>query len=628
MKLGSKLSLLPSVMALGAMCCPLAGQNSTKKIRRAPSAAAGKAGTAVPWRRDVETALAEAKKSGKPVFWYVPSVSRSPMDRKPEIDRYMMGGPFSWPSTIELLKEHFVPVNQLGGKDELSKQLELARNKFIEPGYLVLDGDGKALLKVDQLTTFHPQWFEAPLRRIVKQPTERFPSSPAMLPMWEEYRRGEPDKRLKMDAGAAFFQQMSDGVKAEYLWLAGVRRFRAGHRQQAQEVWQHLINELPEQPISWKAALEVEGHGPFVHGFEVYTELPVQVLTDDPHDGSRAPDAVFSEADLWQRSVAFLVSAHDDDGVYRDSTYDFGGTDGLPNVHAAVTCLVGEALLAATSRAKNGELKLSEVLMSRTETLLLQMRENAMRDDWLALSDRDEIIWARAYALRFLRAWQVRRSNDKQAVSAGVRRGVAALIALQPETGAWFHEYGNPFAIATALQALHGAKSQGFDVPQDNIDKGLKALAFNRAGDGAFSYGQTRPGRKPRANLKGAAGRMPLCELGLYLFGASDQEKLLAAVEAGDRHHQLLAAVRKYDDHADSLGYGGFFFWFDMLGRAEAIAELKDEARRGQLAAAQHKLIMELPEFDGCFVDSHELGRCYGTAMALLCFDVLARARR
>jgi hypothetical protein len=37
---------------------------------------------------------------------------------------------------------------------------------------------------------------------------------------------------------------------------------------------------------------------------------------------------------------------------------------------------------------------------------------------------------------------------------------------------------------------------------------------------------------------------------------------------------------------------------------------------------------MELPEFDGCFVDSHELGRCYGTAMALLCFDVLARARR
>ena len=121
---------------------------------------------------------------------------------------------------------------------------------------------------------------------------------------------------------------------------------------------------------------------------------------------------------------------------------------------------------------------------------------------------------------------------------------------------------------------------------------------------------------------------MPLCELGLYLFGASDQDKLLAAVEAGDRHHALLAAVRKYDDHASTLGYGGFFFWFDMLGSAEAIAELKDNAKRKQLAQAQHQLILALPEFDGCFVDSHELGRCYGTAMALLCLDVLARANR
>ena len=34
---------------------------------------------------------------------------------------------------------------------------------------------------------------------------------------------------------------------------------------------------------------------------------------------------------------------------------------------------------------------------------------------------------------------------------------------------------------------------------------------------------------------------------------------------------------------------------------------------------------MALPEIDGCFVDSHEIGRCYGTAMALLC---LARQSR
>ena len=36
------------------------------------------------------------------------------------------------------------------------------------------------------------------------------------------------------------------------------------------------------------------------------------------------------------------------------------------------------------------------------------------------------------------------------------------------------------------------------------------------------------------------------------------------------------------------------------------------------------KLVLDLPEFDGCFVDSHELGRAYGTAMALLCLAALA----
>lgn len=622
------LSLLALATAFVGICAPVSGQNSTKKIRTRPTELAAKAGSAVPWRRDVDTALAEAKKTGKPVFWYVPSVRRSRMDRKPEIDRYMMGGPFSWPSTIELLKEHFIPVKQIGGGDDLSKELQLAHGKFIEPGYVVLDGDGKVRLRVDQITTFHPQWFEAPLRRVVKQPIERFPCSAAVAEHWQAYRSGADRfafvQIVPMKAGEA----VAAGIRPEFFWLTGVRHFRSGQRKEAERVWKYLADNYPRSPWAWKAALEIEGHGPFVHGFEVYGALDDKVVNSDPHDGTRAPVGTFTEQQLWQHSVAFLAGTHDDDGVYRDSTYDFGGTDGLPNVHAAVTCLAGEALLAAMTRAGKGELELSKPLVQKVETLLLKMRENAMQSDWLALSDRDEIIWARAYALRFLRAWQLHRSNDKEAVAPGVRRGVAALIALQPETGAWFHEYGNPFAIATALQALHGAKAQGFDVPQDNLDKGLKALAFNRTGEGAFSYGQTRPGRKPRANLKGAAGRMPLCELGLYLFGASSQEKLLAAVEAGDRHHKLLAAVRKYDDHADRLGYGGFFFWFDMLGRAEAIAELKDDAKRKQLAAAQHKLIMDLPEFDGCFVDSHELGRCYGTAMALLCFDVLARAKR
>jgi hypothetical protein len=58
----------------------------------------------------LEAALAEAKKRQKLVFWYVSTINRSPMDRKTEIDRYSMSGPFFWPPVTSFLNEHFIPV--------------------------------------------------------------------------------------------------------------------------------------------------------------------------------------------------------------------------------------------------------------------------------------------------------------------------------------------------------------------------------------------------------------------------------------------------------------------------------------------------------------------------------------
>lgn len=598
-----------------------ASQNSTRKIRRAPGELAAKAGSAVAWRDSVEGALSEAAKLDKPVFWYVPSVQRSPMDRKPEVDRYMMGGPFSWSSAIVLLNQHFVPVREVA-RGPLARKYGLSRGTYIEPGYLVLDPGGAVLRASQQMTTFHPEALLAPLLKLAGQPQPRFAFDGVQPDTVDAVRAGDWGGVL-----ATLGDQVGESAPPAQQWLRGAALFRTGRRADAVDAWRDLTRSRPKHPLAWKAALEMEGHGPFVHGFEVYGRLPAGAMSGDAV-GSQCPEGVYQEEELWQRSLRFLAGACDEDGVYRDSIYDFGGTDGLPNVYAAVTCLVGEAMLAATARARRGELKLEEGLVARLEALLGRMRENAIRADWLALSDRDEIVWARAYALRFLDAWKRRRSADEAAVAPGIRRGVAALIALQPETGVWFHEYGNPFAIATSLQALYGARAAGFEVPQANIDKGLKALAYNRTEGGAFSYSQTRPGRRPRASEEAAAGRMPLCELALYLFGASDQRKLAAAIEAGERHHGLLAEVRKYDDHANRYGYGGFFFWFDMLGRAEAIAELQDAAQRRRLAGDLYRRVLRLPEVDGCFVDSHELGRSYGTAMALLCFDTLARAAR
>lgn len=611
----------------------LAAQNSTRKIRREPSEQAARVGSAVRWHASLADALRASKDSGKPVFWFVPSVAGSPMDRKPEIDRYLRGGPFSWPSTVDLLNAHFECVDAVA-EGELQVEYGLRRNEFIEPGYLLLDAAGAVTQKVDQVTTLHPQWFEAPLRRAVGQPSERFVCDALVHDAWQLYRGGDfagvpAAVEALLSPARSPFRETDHLAIAQARWLLGCALFRRGDVAAARAQWTELAQmtvakDQTPSPLIAKAALELEGHGPFVHGFEDYLTLPAAVLRADPQDGSRAPAGVYDEAQLWQRCVQFLLGAHDGDGVYRDSTYDFGGTDSLPNVHAAVTCLAGMALLIADDKLRAGELELPAPQRARLGELLASIRRNAEAQTWLALSDQDEILWARAYALRFLAAWHARRPDDAAASRPALQNAAGALLALQPQTGVWFHEYGNPFAIATALQALHEAKGAGIDVDQQKIDRGLRALAQNRTAQGAFTYSHTRRGQ-PRASIEGAAGRMPLCELALHLFGASDQERLAAAIAAGFTHHGKLAAVRKYDDHADRLGYGGFFFWFDMLGRVEAVLQLQDAAARAQHLGAMRELVLLLPEFDGCFVDSHELGRVYGTAMALLCLDRCGR---
>ena len=112
---------------------------------------------------------------------------------------------------------------------------------------------------------------------------------------------------------------------------------------------------------------------------------------------------------------------------------------------------------------------------------------------------------------------------------------------------------------------------------------------------------------------------MPACELALLVAGHSDQERLRKALDTSFKHHGLLEAVRKYDDHSDRYGNGGFFFWYDMYGRTEAIKNVKNDNARESYREKMRRLVLELPETDGGFVDSHELGKTYGTAMGLIC---------
>jgi hypothetical protein len=561
-------------------------QNSGKKLRSSPSELASKAGSAVEWRTDLKSALEEAEREKKPVFWYLPTIRRSPMDRKVEVDRYMMAGPFSWPRVTALLNEHFIPVRMVAGKEECEAH-GLKPLVFVEPGWIVLDQAGEELGREHQITTFHPGRFIEPLAQLCEETNAALDGLPGS----------------KSDPATA-------------LWLSGVKHWISQAEEEARADWTKLTEAHPDHPLAWKAAMELEGHGPFVHAFETYAKLSPEALAPSA-DGTTALAGAYSEEQLWERSVAFLLGSQRSHGGWEDSTYDFGGTDGLPNVFVSVSSICTIGLLEHAARLDKPDPAVEAALKRALEYICDESKINRQ--------DTDEQFWAHAYLARALSRWIELRPADKERVTPTLERATADLISTQGKSGAWAHEYSNPFVTSDALVALSAAKQVGV-IPEDlpvAIERGVASLLICRTAEGAYSYNQPRRG-KARAAVEGSVGRTPRGELALMLWSPEDSIGLEKAVALSFDNEEHLLPAQKYDDHTSSYAYGGFFFYYDLLARTEAIAALAKSDARQLSADRQHAQLMSLPEFDGAFMDSHEIGRCYGTGMALWCLATLS----
>ena len=580
--------------------------NSMRKIRVEPGPQAARIGSAVKWQPDLEAALAESKSTGKPIFWYVPTLRGSFMDRTDSIDRYMLAGPFSWPDIITVLNENFVPVKATP-KQKQQEKFELQPYVFIEPGFVILDSKGELVRKVDRLTTLHPQWFRALLTGFVDQPSPLADKSRELTQLWKQFSAGDY-------ANMKFSLAESSTSRTEELLLAGMVDFRLGKHETAKAKWQSAATTEPDSPLAWKAAAEAEGFGPFVRGFEVHDDLPAGALSAGRTSaGSAAPAGVYDAPALWQRGVEFLLGMQNENGAWTDCDYDFGGTDSLPNVHVAVTSIAGMALLEYQS-----QLPADSPLAEQVESAITRAADFVANDGNLNLSDRDELLWAYAYRIRFLS----RMTQRDPKYLASLQGAVKLLAALQNESGGWFHEYENPFVTASALLAFFEAATVGAPTSTESLERGLQSLRHDRFDNGAFPYSSVPRGRDLPTGTDGhvaqSAGRMPLCELALWTGKKSDDQALANAVQQSlDLNIHLMRAL-KYDDHTSNMAYGGFFFWYDLQSRSEAISKISEKNLKAKFYQAQRELVLSLPEIDGCFVDSHELGRVYGTAMALL----------
>lgn len=546
---------------------------------RKPSAA--RDAELVRWETSLEEALGKARAQKKLVCWYVGSVHRSPMDKWWALDNYARLALLSDPRVAGVLNGRFIPLRGRAGSEV--KVQGIGPLKFIEPGFVFLNADGEIVHRADRINTFNVDWMLHLLRSVLQE--KEPPEDDSNDPVDQGLRHLRTGRFAEARERFEFALKKETRRQNEALWYLGACRLLLNDERGACEEWGKIRG---DDPWARKAAAELAGQGPLAYGYESLERPPEEVFRTRP-TGTEG-----SWKDAVKRGVEWLLRYQRSNGSWTDSRYDFGGADDLPNVYAAVTALAALALWEHRDTAPE-----------RIDRAIEKAEAYLFNEENLARNARDELIWAHVYRLYYFARRKGPRYTDK------MNEIVASVAKLQNGKGQWYHEYPAPFTTASVLCALRLARDAGANVPDDLVRRGLSALKESRDKNGIFAYNFGRRG----GAVEGGAGRMPLCEMALVAWRESDDAALRAAVDAFFAHKAKLDAVRKYDDHADAWGNGGFFVWYDVYEATRALKLLSGtEAQRKRLL----DWTLSVQEFDGSWVDSHELGKSYGTAMALL----------
>lgn len=321
------------------------------------------------------------------------------------------------------------------------------------------------------------------------------------------------------------------------------------------------------------------------------------------------PDEPFSEAEIIDNCVRALLAAQRSHGGWTDSRYAYCPDARItPNVWVAITAICCQAL--QRHRDQFAEPELIDDALQRGEAYMLDPNQ--------LNRGRNEDVYADSYRLLYLsHRWQAATTDAQRArTSKAMATIVAAARTRQKTGGFWAHEYSNAFCTAAMVEGLLAAKSTGVAIPDDMLSQAATALVSARSTDGSYSYGGAARGKPSPANLKNASPRMPMCEAALFALGASDQDRLLFAFDNFWQHYGAIEGVRHTDFHSDGQ-IAGFMFLHSLYHTSEAIRLLPEERAKPERQKLRERLL-QYPEIDGTFLDSEELGRSYGTAMALL----------
>jgi tetratricopeptide (TPR) repeat protein len=573
---------------------------------------ADRCGSQIEWRRTLEQGLEDARRLDRLVLWHIPTILKSPMDKKRALDAYMRASVWTDPRVVRFVQERCVPV-RVSARGESVDRYDLKPLRFVEPGFLVLKPDGEVVHRIDRISTFSAPFilhvlreaFSRAGRPVEDRPAERSERLRSMgrsaeaLKLLDENSPSAERAQCLLGLGrwAEALEAAGTDGSDEALFAKGVALFFLRREDEAVAAWRALAKNSPDSPWGWRAAMELSPDGPIRHGFDPVVDLPVEAFSPLPQNTERTrapPDPI-------RPAVAFLLRHQRSSGAWLDSRYDFGGDDSLPNVYTAITALCAAALV-----------EWRDVDPAAIDTALKAADDYLLDESNLNPKDSDEYIWAHIYRLIYF-SRRLATLPDPRPARSRMERIVTLVLKMQDRRGAWYHEYLNPFVTASVVHALTAASEAGIAVPEDPLARAGRSLKVCRDPDGSFSY--HFPARD--FYIEGSAGRMPLCELAMSLAGFSDGDRVDQALDSFFKHHDRLLRVRKYDHHADDYHNGGFYYWYDAFAASEAARRLPAAPRARHLERLR-AIAVTLSEIDGSFVDSHELGKCYGTAMALL----------
>ena len=573
----------------------------------------------------LEEAKKKATEKNRLILWYCPRVPGSHMDRAEVLDGYIKSVFFTDPALVDLVKAKFVPL-RMCCDSATSRETGIKKFAFVEPGFILMTPDGTIVHAIDRLRTFNADWLRAVLVAVLRK-NEKY-NTPAGDSTDDLIRGGDDEKALEKatpDQKAAILRRL--GRFDEVMKLGNAIEKARVHLALEKYGEAKAILEPLKTPealhllglVDWWTGRDPRRGG--ATGLE-YADRPgrgaaMNLADGAPHAQERpdrpqfrdcfafaAPGAATStklpatDADVAaRRAVRFLLRAQREDGSWPDSRYVYCDSPVIfPNVVTAMTALAALALA-----------EWRDVDPARVDPALARA-EKYIRDDSHVNRGQNEECYADAYRLLFF----ARQKDVKQLDAL-----VAKLAASQKKNGTWAHEYPNPFATGAVIHGLAEAKKAGASVSEEVLKRAGEALLKTRGDGGRQAYATGKA-----SSERNSMARSALCELALVECGQKTLEDVATALESYWRHLDRFEAIRVTDFHADQE-LGGFFFWHGVFHSCEAACALEGDARKENLAKFRAQ-VLSIPEFDGSFIDSHELGKSYGTAMALL---VLRRSR-